>query len=43
MIKPSNFDLNKKYLLVFYVYTEPASTAVNETYNGNRNKQYGRW
>ena len=32
MVKPTNFDATKKYPVVFYVYTEPASTKVNDTY-----------
>ena len=32
MVKPTNFDPSKKYPVVFYVYTEPAGTTVNDTY-----------
>jgi dipeptidyl-peptidase-4 len=42
MIKPTNFDSTRKYPVVFYVYTEPATTTVNDQwgtarsiYNGN--------
>ncbi len=42
MIKPAHFDSAKKYPVVFYVYTEPGSTTVNDQwgaarslYNGN--------
>ena len=37
MIKPNNFDPNKKYPLVFYVYTEPASTTVTDSYGSSQN------
>jgi dipeptidyl-peptidase-4 len=40
MIKPTNFDANKKYPLVFFVYSEPAGTTVNDTNNNSRNKHY---
>ena len=36
MIKPKDFDPSKKYPVVFYVYTEPAGTTVNDTYNVGR-------
>lgn len=32
MKKPTNFDPNKKYPVVFYVYGEPASTTVEDAY-----------
>lgn len=32
IIKPSNFDSTKKYPVVFYVYTEPASQTVIDQY-----------
>ncbi|MFL9485668.1 S9 family peptidase [Chitinophagaceae bacterium LWZ2-11] len=32
MIKPANFDSTKKYPVVFYVYTEPGSATVKDTY-----------
>jgi dipeptidyl-peptidase-4 len=40
MVKPTNFDPNKKYPVVFYVYTEPAGTTVNDTYNTSKNRLY---
>ncbi len=40
MIKPTNFDPNKKYPVVFYVYTEPASATVTDTYGIGRNRLY---
>ena len=36
MKKPANFDPNKKYPVVFYVYGEPAGTTVEDSY-GNAN------
>lgn len=40
MVKPTNFDPNKKYPVVFFVYSEPAMTTVNDTYNAGRNWYY---
>lgn len=40
MVKPTNFDPNKKYPVVFYVYSEPAGTTVKDTYNVSRNRNY---
>ncbi|WP_372794333.1 S9 family peptidase [Lutibacter sp.] len=40
MVKPTNFDPNKKYPVVFYVYSEPASTTVNDNYYAGRNWFY---
>ncbi|MFK7937199.1 MAG: S9 family peptidase, partial [Saprospiraceae bacterium] len=40
MVKPTNFDPNKKYPVVFYVYTEPAGTTVNDRYGTGRNRNY---
>ncbi len=40
MVKPTNFDPNKKYPVVFYVYTEPASSTVTDTYGIGRNGLY---
>ncbi|KAB2908669.1 MAG: S9 family peptidase [Ignavibacteriales bacterium] len=34
MVKPSGFDPDKKYPVLFYVYNEPASTTVNDRYDG---------
>jgi dipeptidyl-peptidase-4 len=33
MVKPTHFDRTKKYPVVFYVYSEPAGTTVNDTYD----------
>jgi dipeptidyl-peptidase 4 len=40
MVKPVDFDSTKKYPVVFYVYTEPASTTVTDTYGNGRNFLY---
>lgn len=40
MVKPKDFDPSKKYPVVFYVYTEPASTTVNDSYGVGRNFLY---
>ncbi|MDM9631455.1 S9 family peptidase [Robiginitalea aurantiaca] len=40
MVKPTDFDPSKKYPIVFYVYTEPAGTTVNDAYNVGRNWFY---
>jgi len=40
MVKPINFDPNKKYPVVFYVYSEPAGTTVKDVYNVSRNRFY---
>jgi len=40
MVKPTNFDPNKKYPVVFYVYSEPAATTVRDVYNVSRNWFY---
>ena len=40
MVKPTNFDPSKKYPVVFFVYSEPASTTVNDTYRVGRNWFY---
>lgn len=40
MVKPTNFDPNKKYPVVFYVYSEPAGTTVKNIYNVSRNRNY---
>jgi dipeptidyl-peptidase-4 len=40
MVKPTNFDPNKKYPVVFYVYSEPAGTTVKDIYNVSRNRNY---
>jgi dipeptidyl-peptidase 4 len=40
MVKPKNFDPSKKYPVVFYVYTEPASSTVSDTYGATQNGLY---
>ncbi len=40
MVKPQNFDPNKKYPVVFYVYTEPGSANVTDTYGTAYNFLY---
>jgi dipeptidyl-peptidase-4 len=40
MVKPTNFDPSKKYPVVFYVYTEPAATTVNDSYGAGMNRNY---
>jgi len=40
IVKPTNFDPTKKYPVVFYVYSEPAMTTVNDTYYAGRNWFY---
>lgn len=40
MVKPKNFDPTKKYPVVFYVYTEPASANVTDTYGVGMNGLY---
>ena len=40
MVKPTNFDATKKYPVVFYVYSEPAGTTVNDRYGVGRNRHY---
>ncbi len=32
MVKPANFDPGKKYPVLFYVYSEPAATTVNDDF-----------
>ncbi len=34
MIKPTNFDKNRKYPLIFYVYGEPAGSTVQDAWQG---------
>ncbi|MCU0447897.1 MAG: S9 family peptidase [Microscillaceae bacterium] len=41
MMKPTNFDENKKYPVVFYVYGEPAATTVNDAYGNANGFLYG--
>ncbi len=40
MVKPKNFDPAKKYPLVFYVYTEPASSTVSDAWEVGGNGLY---
>lgn len=40
MMKPTNFDANKKYPVVFMVYGEPASQTVTDSYGVGRNGLY---
>ena len=40
MVKPTNFDVSKKYPLVFYVYSEPATATVTDTYGIGSNRLY---
>ncbi len=40
MIKPANFDSTKKYPIVFYVYGEPASQTVKDSYGTGFNRLY---
>jgi dipeptidyl-peptidase-4 len=37
LIKPANFDSTKKYPVVFFVYTEPAGSTVNDSYGSQQN------
>lgn len=41
IVKPKNFDSTKKYPVVFYVYTEPASQTVKDQYGSGYNFLYG--
>jgi len=40
MALPKNFDPNKKYATVFFVYAEPANMTSRDTYNAGKNRQY---
>ncbi|MBE9668680.1 S9 family peptidase [Mucilaginibacter boryungensis] len=40
MVKPTNFDPNKKYPVVFFVYGEPASQTAPDRYGVGRNGEY---
>lgn len=40
MVKPTNFDPEKKYPVVFYVYGEPASQTVTDRFGSSRNFLY---
>lgn len=41
MVKPVDFDPSKKYPVVFFLYSEPAMTTVNDTYNVSRSLYNG--
>ena len=40
IIKPYDFDPTKKYPVIFYVYTEPASATVSDIYGSGQNFLY---
>ena len=40
MAKPKNFDPNKKYATVFYVYSEPAAMTTTNRFGVGRNRLY---
>jgi dipeptidyl-peptidase 4 len=40
MVKPDNFDPNKKYPIVFTVYGEPAGSTVQDRFGTGRNRLY---
>lgn len=40
MVKPTNFDASKKYPVVFYVYAEPGTATVKDTYGAGSNRNY---
>lgn len=40
MVKPADFDPNKKYPVVFYLYSEPAGTTVVDAFDVGRNGLY---
>ncbi|MFG6686542.1 DPP IV N-terminal domain-containing protein [Mariniflexile sp. HNIBRBA6329] len=40
MVKPTNFDASKKYPVVFYVYSEPGTATVKDTYGTGNNRNY---
>ena len=40
MVKPTNFDSTKKYPIVFYVYSEPAGSTVNDNFSLGRNNLF---
>ena len=40
MVKPTNFDANKKYPVVFFVYGEPATQTSADTYSAGKNSRY---
>ncbi len=40
MVKPTNFDPNKKYPVVFFVYTEPAGQNAKDQFGAGSNRMY---
>ena len=40
IVKPTDFDATKKYPIVFMVYSEPASTTVNDNFGAGGNRLY---
>ena len=40
MVKPEGFDPNKKYPILFYVYSEPAGSTVRDSWGTGRNGLY---
>lgn len=40
MVKPTNFDPSKKYPVLFFVYTEPWSSTVDDAYGVGQNGNY---
>jgi dipeptidyl-peptidase-4 len=40
MVKPKNFDANKKYPVLFFVYTEPWGQNVTDVYGSSKNFLY---
>lgn len=40
MAKPAHFDATKKYPVLFFVYTEPASQTATDTYGAGRNMMF---
>ncbi len=40
MVKPRDFNPNKKYPVLFYVYTEPAGANVKDTYRAGYNRLF---
>jgi len=42
MVKPNPFDPTKKYPVLFYVYSEPAATTVNDEFGTSFDPEYDR-
>lgn len=40
MVKPADFDLNKKYPVVFFVYSEPAGANARDAFGAGNNNLY---